>query len=548
MPSNNPIGQATNQPAAPMQASINATYQSQFNNSPLVGAPQIPEFVDAVNGSIAQNRAGLIAAFNAGALQNAPAWAATTAYVANNCVTLPTGQVVACQTAGTSGASAPAYSPTNYAGRPLTDGSVTWGSAVIRNAPAGEVPNELVPASVTLFTNAAAAGLTETVFSTGTGGATLNPNVSLWGALSAPGSAFQASLSAFTFAAGLVAGGGNATAAALAQGYSNLYGYQTYTYDAEWYQTDSVVALTFPGASNVPISVEVDGYTIQANPQISTGNAAQCLVIDYAGVVKRRKVRWNGPGLSFTLRGAATSVGGYIEPSDSPVGDNLLWLGDSIGGSVASDFPASAGVQCMGSILKRLLGMNTITVSISGSGYAVANPSEFTMLQVLQNSENAKIFPLYNPSHVLHTSGFNDRQALQTTGISLPNVAQLALQAWQLTRTMFPNAKITVTDGFSQAAGPDANGLTLAALLLAAYNSWGDKNSRFIQSIGSSQLTGAANLTAWTKGTGISTSAQAAGNSCWVVGAAGTHCTGMGSLYQSTRLANAIKQVWNGDY
>jgi hypothetical protein len=496
-------------------------------------------------GQTAINRLQLQQAFAAGALQAAPAWAATTAYVVNNVVTLPDGKLLVCQTSGTSGSTAPAHSPSNPYGRPLTDGTVTWGGTMIQNANTGELPAELIPDSVTLYSSAAAAGLTETILSTGTGNATLNSNVSCFGGLLAAGQGYQASVAATTFAAGLAAGGGNATAAAVALGYSNLYGYQVYHYDVELYITDTVVALTFPGNSNQPISIEIDGYTVQANPQISGGTAGQCLVVDYGGLPKRRKVRWNGPGSALTIRGYALSTTGYVEPSDTNPADTMLWLGDSIGGSVASDFPASANVICIGSALKRLLGMNVVTVSISGSGYAVANPNEFTMLGVLQNSENQKIFPQYQPSHILHTSGFNDRNALSVNGISLTQVAALAQQAWTLTRQLFPNAKITVTDGFSQAAGPDANGLALAALLYSQWQAWGDKNSRFVFSIGSG--TSGSNQ-AWVRGTAISTGAIGAGNSCWVVGSGGTHSTGVGAGYQAARLAQGISNAWNGQY
>lgn len=535
MTSNNPIGQATNQPAAPVQPSINPNFQSQFQSSPLVGASQIPEFVDATNGSIAQKRAATIAAFNLGAVPAAPAWAATTAYLQYQPVTTSNGQILVCETAGTSGATAPVYTPSNYNGRPLTDGSVVWSGTVIDNAPS-DLPLDQVP-TVTLYASAAAAGLTETIICTGTGNTILNAAMSVFCGLAAPGAGYQSSLSAFGFASALAAGGGNATGPATSQGYSALYGYQLVNWDVEWHVTDSVVAVTVPGASGYPICLEVDGVTI--SPLLSGATAGQCFVCDYGGLVKRRKVRFNGqaPG-ALTMRGIALSTSGYIEATDSNPNDQMLFIGDSIGGSLGSGQAASNGAVCLGSCLKRYLGITgLLTATISGSGYYNASTSNiFNILQVMQNPANQLIFPQYNPSHILHTSGFND--STFPWALVGPN----ALATWQITRQLFPNAKISITDGWSQATGPNPAIIAQAANLLALFNSWGDKNSRFIQSVGN------GTTQPWTRGVGNSTIAQVAGNASWVVGAGGTHCTGVGAAYQAKRLAAAIKLAWNGDY
>jgi hypothetical protein len=204
---------------------------------------------------------------------------------------------------------------------------------------------------------------------------------------------------------------------------------------------------------------------------------------------------------------------------------------------VASDFPANPNVICMGALIKRYLGLGSVvTCSASGAGYYSANVNTYNELQIVTNPANQQIWPQYNISHVLIAMGFNDR------AVSWSLVGPNALATWQAVRALFPSAKITITDGFTQASGPDANALTQAANLLALFNTWGDTNSRFIQSCTASAST------AWVQGTAISTGAIGAGNSCWVVGSGGTHSTGVGADYQAKRMSQAIIKAWNGAY
>jgi hypothetical protein len=107
---------------------------------------------------------------------------------------------------------------------------------------------------------------------------------------------------------------------------------------------------------------------------------------------------------------------------------------------------------------------------------------------------------------------------------------------------LFPKAKITVSDGFSQATGPGTVNFTQAQNLLTQFNAWGDPNSRFIQSTSLTQNT------AWVQGTAIASSALAAGNSCNYVGTDGIHPTPMGAYYLAKRLTAAMNFVWNGNY
>jgi hypothetical protein len=492
-------------------------------------------------GSLAQIRQKKIANFLAGAAIAAPNWAAATAYTPGQCVTLPTGQVITCTNAGTSGATAPALSKTALSGRPITDNGVTWygvyslnGAGTTDSPLSGDVPvGPNVPPSVAVYASAAAAGLTETLLSTG---GVLNPALKVWGGI-ASGVNYANSLAGIALANGLVSGGatGNVTSEAVAAGYSNLYAYSSNACEAEFYITDSVVAITLISGSNVNPCVTIDGVLMQAASPFNA-TLGQCLVFDFNGVVKRRLVNVVVPGGNMASpRGVALSTIGFIEPTDSP-NDQMLILGDSIPNTiVAGNWVVPIGL--MAQLIPRYLGLSGgINACIGGTGYVANNGGAgFTIGQNLANVSNISIWSALAPTHILITAGLNDRATSWTT------VGPAALAAWQAARSLFPSAKITITDGFS-ASGPDSNALTQAANLLALFNTWGDRNSRFVQSIGPSAST------AWVQGTGYSTTALAAGNSCNFVGSDGIHPTLLGANYQAQRMANAISAAWQTAY
>jgi lysophospholipase L1-like esterase len=276
-----------------------------------------------------------------------------------------------------------------------------------------------------------------------------------------------------------------------------------------------------------------------ASPVICTNVANQCIVFDFNGVMKRRLVRVNSWGgtCNPSLTGVAMSVSGILEVTDSP-NDQMLLLGDSVLNTIST--PGSVvPISHVGALLKRALGLSgTINCSVGGSGYIAANANTFNVLNVLSNPVNQVLLPGYKPGHVLIAAGYNDIGAYTPAA-----VAAAALATWQAARAMFPNAKITITDGFSEATGPSANALAQAAALLAQFSAWADSNSRFIQS------TSAAASTAWLQGVANAGSAIAAGNTCNFVGTDGTHPTLLGAYYQGAiRLPAAISSAWNGNY
>lgn len=473
-------------------------------------------------------RATNIQNFLYGAVQAAPAWAATTTYVLGNCVSLPSGQVISCCVAGTSGGSAPVLSKTALAARPIVDGTVTWYGVYQNNAQTNAI--EVAP-TITAFASAAAAGLTETLLRSGS--VPDSRITAFGGVLTALG--FQNALACFVYSNGTPPGTGNSTALATGSGYTANQTYNAFHYDLEFYITDSLVGLTFVATTAV-IGIEIDGKLMQANAAIGTGVSAQCLVFDYNGVVKRRKVTVNccTPTGSASLRGVALSTTGFLEATDSP-NDQMIIFGDSILNTISNPVPQQP-IAYPGALLKRYLGLSgVINTTAAGQGYIAQSANNFNVPNLLGNSVNQTLFGIYNPGHVLITPGYNDIG----NAVSLVNAA--ALQTWQYARAIFPDAKITITDGFTQAKGPDAATLAQANGLRATYATWGDLNSRFISMCASA-------ATAWVRGTGTASGAIAAGNSCWVVGTDNVHDTPLGADGVTRRLTYEINNAWNGQY
>jgi lysophospholipase L1-like esterase len=477
--------------------------------------------------SLATRRATNIANFLSGARIAAPAWVGATAYVVGNCVTIPSGQVLTCIVAGTSAGAAPVFSKSILTGRPIVDNTATWSGCYVLNG----VTSDVTAPTSTQYASAAAAGLTEQNLISGT----LSPLLTCFGG-TLTRNGFQNAAAAFTFASGPAAGSGNATGIATGAGFNAAFVYNSYNYDIEFYITDSVVGLTFVGSTAV-LSVEIDGVLMNANAPLGNGTAGQALVFDFNGIVRRRKVcvSCSTPAGSSALRGVALSTVGFIEATDSP-NDQMLLLGDSILQTVSANAP-NMPILYLGSLLKRYLGLaGVIGAGLGGSGYIAQTVNTYNALNILLNPINQQIFRTYAPNHILIAEGYNDIGASTAAA-----VAAAALQVWTLARSLFPNAKITVTDGFSQAKGPDTASIQQSAALLAQYNAWGDTNSRFIQTM-------ATAATAWQQGTATATNAIALGNTCNYVGTDNVHPTALGADFLAYRLANAIQTAWNGNY
>jgi len=454
----------------------------------------------------------------------APAWAPVTPYAVNNVVSLPSGLHIICSAAGNSAAGTPTYTSAVLDGRPLVDGTVTWYAL-----PWIKTSNTLGAPTITSGANAAAVGLTETLF--GNAGAIIQGPTAFSCQMVNFANAY---LGTYGFASGPASGAGNATGNAIAAGLSAANVYSTNNWEIELYITDAAFGLTFHVSSNLTC-VEIDGVIVQGNPVQQSGASGWCLKFDFNGVVKRRLVRVFDLFAQTLLRGVALTTIGFIEPSDSP-NDQILALGDSMF-NTGIPTVGSAIEQPLGAYLIKLLGISgVINCAVGGSGYVNQNANTYNVPAVLANAANQQLLGIYQPPHVLFYAGFNDRALPFTT------VGPAALASWQLARQLLPKAKITITDGFSQASGPDANALTQAANLKALFTSWNDSNSRFVQSIGPSAST------AWIQGTGNAGIALSVGNASNFVSTDGVHPTPSGEFYEASRMASAINAAWNGAY
>jgi hypothetical protein len=465
-----------------------------------------------------------IANFLAGPMIAAPTWAATTAYVAGAVVTIANGQHIVNQVAGTSSATEPVFSATVLDGRPVVDGGCTW-----YGLPYYQSSNQLGAPTITVGANAAALGLTETQFIVS---GVINPKCTGYGAFLG----VNVGPVGYLFATGNSLSSGNATSTATAAGYSNAYAYNVIEYDMEFYVTDSFFGITGINSSN-PLTIEVDGVLVSVPGTNPGGTNGNCIAFNFNGIVKRRLIRFPGYGQGFQIRGVALSPIGTWEASDTPQ-DPIVIFGDSITGTIGGTYTLTPNsMHSFQGYLKRLLGVGGIwAAGVAGSGYYNANANTYNCPASLANPSNIAMLALINPGHLIFNQGIND--AVDTQSLVMAN----ALASWKAARLLCPKAKITVTDGFSQATGPGAANFTQAQNLLTQFNAWGDPNSRFIQSTSLTQNT------AWTQGTANAGNAIAVGNSCNYVSTDGIHPTPIGAYYLATRMANAMNLAWNGNY
>lgn len=510
-----PFPATTNQPPLPVQPSIGGPQQSTTE----IGGQLVPATTLA---NLASRRAANIAAFQQGPAVIAPLWVTVTPYVLGNVVTITGGQHLVCTASGTSGASMPVYTSAVLTGRPFTDGSVTW-----YGLPFVKAASDVTAPVVTSGANAAALGLVFTGFNVA---GAINAAVTPY---SAKQINFANSLIRhYQFAVGNSLAAGNATGNATQDGLSAAFAYNVQTWDMEFYVTDSKFGVQLGPAAGF-IYIEIDGQIMSGNPvALASGG---CVAFDYSGVVKRRLVRVADVQVGASVNGVAMTAQGILEPSDSP-NDCILLLGDSLMNTVVPGILTPMAAM-QGFWLKRLLGVSSmVNATVGGSGYVSAISNSFNVESMLSAQPNQQLFAGYAPGHIHISAGYND------SGLPFSQVGPAALRAWTAARAQFPNAKITVTDGFAEAKGPDAATLAQAANLLALFNTWNDPNSKFVQAVGPSVNT------SWTQGTGNAGSGLAAGNASNFVSTDTVHPTPAGAYYLATRMANAVKNAWNNAY
>lgn len=309
------------------------------------------------------------------------------------------------------------------------------------------------------------------------------------------------------------------------------YAYNTNMVDYDVWVEDRIFAIV-GGSFGWTGYILIDGKPLSSNYLTSGGASGSGVIIDFGGISKRRRVTFgnyaaagvNIAGIAITAQGKVTAV--------ERTGDTMLVLGDSYNSTVA---PNSA--PHLGFFLKRYLGLDGLVLAnVGGSGYINKVVNTFNIPEVLSAGPNQLLWPYYNPKHVLINAGGNDGS------FSSASIQEAALQTWRNLRTIFPTAKVTITDGNSGAAGPGANNFAVAAALRTAFDTWADSNSRFVPIIGASATE------SWITGTSHAGQALAAGNSSLWTSTDGTHPSPGGARYLARRLADSIDAAWNGGY
>lgn len=471
-------------------------------------------------------RAARKAAFNASPIIVAPVWAATTAYIVGDVRRIPTGEHICCTVAGISGATAPVPSITVLDGRPVVDGTATWYFNGFR-----KTASDIDAPTVSFAASAAAAGLTQFLFTDGSGGPTFLRCVGRGAILM---SANGAHIGQFNSAIGNSAASGNSTGYGTGAGYSAANVYSSDYVTVEAVVVDHKFAVATHNSANACI-IEIDGKVVEGNPTVPSSASGAQIIFDFNGVIKRRVVRIIRHGTVLpNIMGISLTAAGYFETPDAN-NDTLLWLGDSFSNSVLPGQVAFGGPTPYW--LERALGLQAVApCGVSGGGYVSKNTNLYNVPDVLANAANQQIFALYAPKHILFASGFNDRVVARAT------VLAAALASWQTARAQYPSAKITVLDGWSGSSGPDANAISQAADLRTQFNAWNDPNSRFVAVVSS------AAATAWIQGTGNAGAAITAGNSSSMTSTDGVHPSPAGARYLAARLGAAIDAAWGGGY
>lgn len=483
----------------------------------------VADFADEVSAV----RAARIAAFNLSPIVVAPSRENSTAYTADHATVLSRADGTQVLVTG-SGNTAAAEPSGLIDGRPLVDGTATVYSLGMKKT-SSDIDAPTITQNVT-SANITAAGLTLFDFAVNSA-----PLIAVSSADAMLGNRTNAYVESVAFSHGAANGNSGVTnmvspPVVLPPNGSGI-GYVTNCVEYDVMVEDHKFAVV-GGPFGWQGYVLIDGKLATPNYVTAAGVNGGGVIFDFGGVSKRRRVSIGtfgsaGPniaGISITPQGKVTAV--------ERNGDVMLVLGDSFNSTVA---PNQA--PHLGFFLKRYLGLDGLVLAnVGGSGYIVKIANTLNIGEVLDAAPNRLLWPYYNPRHILINAGGNDG------GQASANVKAAAKAAWALARSIFPTAKITITDGNSGAAGPSANSMAIAVALAEAFQEWGDSNSRFIPIVSGSAST------AWVTGTSHAGQALAAGNSSLWTSTDATHPSPGGARYLARRLADEMVRVWGGKY
>jgi len=329
--------------------------------------------------------------------------------------------------------------------------------------------------------------------------------------------------------------------------FAAAYGYpigmwKSESFEYVTYITDSCFAFEVNSFATVPaICVEADGRIIETSPTRTNNGNSQLIKFDFRGDFRERKVSIRLNHIDDSIQSVILTPLGSVR-AGKPSTDTLLCLGDSIWNTFS---PGGQGLynNIPFTVQKKLGFEACVCANAGGTGY-VATGGFFTLPQMVSDSTNQTLFKSYNINHVIICAGLNDNSG--TFPSATPAlITAAALQTYQTLRQLLPNAKITIFDQWSTTTVN--NSALVGQAILAAFNQWGDSNSRFCSFNG---LTGFAPLMSYNGITGNITTplTNGAGAKTLFLGNDGTHPEYGAANYYGQFIVDQVKQAWGNNY
>lgn len=437
--------------------------------------------------SIAQTNNPLINA----PLGPAPAWAASTAYVAGQVVTNGSYQYL-CNVAGTSAASG---GPTGTSANLITDNTVSWYYYGLAMPGTASVNQPVITQSASV-----PGALTQTI-------------------------AMNASPSPFYYA------GGNVNVTGSAQ-----YNFQCFVVIASTKSTCPARATFVTDAQKIAVKTTssqnairyiVDGQYVTISGYVNgTGASPSYNIIDFTNS-GTRKIHTITLEIHHNTQFGGISIGPTEEAWAPKTQDRIrvIWIGDSISSS-GSNSPSIDGADVPYQVGLMLGWSDVWDASQGGIGYTNTNSGTgYTFGQQVTQTVAGN-----NPNVIVFMGSVND------VGTASATEQANALAAFQNARSLYPSVPIIVLGIWPDATGPSAGLLSTENDVKTAFTTWADSNSYFIPIANDP-------VQAWMTGTGRVNSTTGTGNSDMYTASDAVHPTDMGRSYEAQREAQAIRNI-----
>ena len=397
-------------------------------------------------------------ALEGGALIQAPAWAAATAYAVGDVVRLSTGPLLLCQTAGTSAGSAPTFN----AGAAITDNTVTWNylGRVSRLLPNREVP--------TITTSATApAGSTVRAWNSGSG------NVITAGLpISLPcGTSLVGVSNVYTVQDNFYNNGSTGVINGLAAGLNAIMQVVEFVTDdpapafGTWNNNSQPLCDVYVGDPSGD-----DMRLIEEHPTPMLSGNPCWYIISWGGVRKLRRyrleIRNTGSGTFTNLYGLAYLATSTIYAPASE-GARGIWISDSYTTTISPSLSSrQSNASRLGARALKLAGARYAQcIGQDGAGYvagsATVGGSSSKVTVPLALSSNSGGLSAWQPDFVVFACGLNDTPYAS-------QVQAAALSAFRTARSIWPNAFVAV---FGLQNGPNNSGASAQTDLVRVFAS-----------------------------------------------------------------------------